>query len=39
MQGVAKADEDRVGYAIGTVTLFGSLAMLGLLVALLLRPA
>jgi uncharacterized integral membrane protein (TIGR00698 family) len=28
MQGVAKADEDRVGYAIGTVTLFGSLAML-----------
>lgn len=28
MQGVARADEDRVGYAIGTVTLFGSLAML-----------
>jgi uncharacterized integral membrane protein (TIGR00698 family) len=28
MQGVAKADEDRVGYAIGTVTLFGSVAML-----------
>jgi uncharacterized integral membrane protein (TIGR00698 family) len=28
MQGVAKADEDRVGYAIGTVTLFGSIAML-----------
>ena len=28
MQGVARADEDRVGYAIGTVTLFGSIAML-----------
>jgi uncharacterized integral membrane protein (TIGR00698 family) len=28
MQGVARADEDRVGYAIGTVTLFGSVAML-----------
>jgi uncharacterized integral membrane protein (TIGR00698 family) len=28
MQGVARADEDRVGYAIGTVTLFGSMAML-----------
>ena len=30
MQGVARADEDRVGYAIGTVTLFGSIAMLTL---------
>jgi uncharacterized integral membrane protein (TIGR00698 family) len=30
MQGVARADEDRVGYAIGTVTLFGSVAMLAL---------
>ncbi len=30
MQGVARADEDRVGYAIGTVTLFGSIAMLAL---------
>jgi uncharacterized integral membrane protein (TIGR00698 family) len=30
MQGVAGADEDRVGYAIGTVTLFGSIAMLTL---------
>jgi uncharacterized integral membrane protein (TIGR00698 family) len=28
MQGVARADDDRVGYAIGTVTLFGSIAML-----------
>jgi uncharacterized integral membrane protein (TIGR00698 family) len=28
MQGVAKADDERVGYAIGTVTLFGSVAML-----------
>jgi uncharacterized integral membrane protein (TIGR00698 family) len=28
MQGVARADEERVGYAIGTVTLFGSIAML-----------
>jgi uncharacterized integral membrane protein (TIGR00698 family) len=30
MQGVARADEDSVGYAIGTVTLFGSVAMLAL---------
>jgi uncharacterized integral membrane protein (TIGR00698 family) len=30
MQGVARADEDSVGYAIGTVTLFGSIAMLAL---------
>ncbi|HEY1478874.1 MAG TPA: putative sulfate exporter family transporter [Gaiellales bacterium] len=30
MQGVARADEDSVGYAIGTVTLFGSVAMLTL---------
>jgi uncharacterized integral membrane protein (TIGR00698 family) len=30
MQGVARADEDSVGYAIGTVTLYGSIAMLAL---------